>query len=123
MQDATRRAAHFGYVEEIDVTALDDLRVHLDEKRGASRGELTLLPFLVRAMVVALRDSRRSTRVMTTKPKSSPALARCRVGRRHPERCRPDGARGASRERAACGTAPEEIARLANAARNGKASR
>ncbi|EJL03900.1 2-oxoisovalerate dehydrogenase E2 component, dihydrolipoamide acyltransferase [Pseudomonas fluorescens Q2-87] len=56
MQDATQRAAHFSYVEEIDVTALEELRVHLNEKHGASRGKLTLLPFLVRALVVALRD-------------------------------------------------------------------
>ena len=56
MQDATRRAAHFSYVEEVDVTALEELRVHLNEKWGASRGKLTVLPFLVRAMVVALRD-------------------------------------------------------------------
>ena len=56
MQDAIRRAAHFSYVEEVDVTALEELRVHLNEKWGASRGKLTVLPFLVRAMVVALRD-------------------------------------------------------------------
>ncbi|SEO52137.1 dihydrolipoamide acetyltransferase family protein [Pseudomonas sp. NFACC39-1] len=56
MQDATQRAAHFSYVEEIDVTALEELRVHLNEKHGADRGKLTLLPFLVRALVVALRD-------------------------------------------------------------------
>ncbi|AMZ69998.1 MULTISPECIES: dihydrolipoamide acetyltransferase family protein [Pseudomonas] len=56
MQEATQRAAHFSYVEEIDITALEELRVHLNEKHGASRGKLTLLPFLVRALVVALRD-------------------------------------------------------------------
>ncbi|CAH0301424.1 dihydrolipoamide acetyltransferase family protein [Pseudomonas mediterranea] len=56
MQEATQRAAHFSYVEEIDVTALEELRVHLNEKYGASRGKLTLLPFLARALVVALRD-------------------------------------------------------------------
>ncbi|WP_419710903.1 dihydrolipoamide acetyltransferase family protein [Pseudomonas sp. NFX224] len=56
MQDATQRAAHFSYVEEIDVTAVEELRTHLNEKHGATRGKLTLLPFLVRAMVVALRD-------------------------------------------------------------------
>ncbi len=27
MQEATQRAAHFSYVEEIDVTALEELRV------------------------------------------------------------------------------------------------
>ncbi|MCO8309349.1 dihydrolipoamide acetyltransferase family protein [Pseudomonas mandelii] len=56
MQDATQRAAHFSYVEEIDVTAVEQLRAHLNEKHGATRGKLTLLPFLVRALVVALRD-------------------------------------------------------------------
>ncbi|MNF44833.1 Lipoamide acyltransferase component of branched-chain alpha-keto acid dehydrogenase complex [compost metagenome] len=56
MQDTKRRVAHFSYVEEIDVTALEELRVHLNEKWGQSRGRLTLLPFLVRAMVVALRE-------------------------------------------------------------------
>jgi 2-oxoisovalerate dehydrogenase E2 component (dihydrolipoyl transacylase) len=56
MQDATQRAAHFSYVDEIDVTAVEELRAHLNEKHGATRGKLTLLPFLVRALVVALRD-------------------------------------------------------------------
>ncbi|MDD2060810.1 2-oxo acid dehydrogenase subunit E2 [Pseudomonas sp. GD03860] len=56
MQDAKRRVAHFSYVEEIDVTALEELRLHLNKKWGDSRGKLTLLPFLVRAMVLALRE-------------------------------------------------------------------
>ncbi|WP_445672102.1 dihydrolipoamide acetyltransferase family protein [Pseudomonas inefficax] len=56
MQDAKRRVAHFSYVEEIDVTALEALRQQLNGKYGDSRGKLTLLPFLVRALVVALRD-------------------------------------------------------------------
>lgn len=56
MQDAKRRVAHFSYVEEIDVTAVEELRQHLNKKWGDSRGKLTLLPFLVRAMVVALRE-------------------------------------------------------------------
>ena len=56
MQDAKRRAAHFSYVEEVDVTALEELRAQLNHKWGESRGKLTLLPFLVRAMVVALRE-------------------------------------------------------------------
>ncbi|MGE7992467.1 dihydrolipoamide acetyltransferase family protein [Pseudomonas sp. NPDC089554] len=56
MQDAKRRVAHFSYVEEIDVTNLEALRQQLNAKHGEARGKLTLLPFLVRAMVVALRD-------------------------------------------------------------------
>ncbi|MBI6943578.1 2-oxo acid dehydrogenase subunit E2 [Pseudomonas putida] len=56
MQDAKRRVAHFSYVEEIDVTALEALRQQLNSQHGERRGKLTLLPFLVRALVVALRD-------------------------------------------------------------------
>lgn len=56
MQEAMRRAAHFSYVEEIDVTALEALRQQLNSRWGESRGRLTLLPLLVRALVVALRD-------------------------------------------------------------------
>ncbi|EKT4565192.1 dihydrolipoamide acetyltransferase family protein [Pseudomonas putida] len=56
MQDAKRRVAHFSYVEEIDVTALEALRQQLNSKHGDNRGKLTFLPFLVRALVVALRD-------------------------------------------------------------------
>jgi 2-oxoisovalerate dehydrogenase E2 component (dihydrolipoyl transacylase) len=56
MQEAMRRAAHFSYVEEIDVTALEALRHQLNARWGDTRGRLTLLPLLVRALVVALRD-------------------------------------------------------------------
>ncbi|MBH9345463.1 2-oxo acid dehydrogenase subunit E2 [Pseudomonas aeruginosa] len=56
MQDAKRRIPHFSYVEEIDVTDLEALRAHLNQKWGGQRGKLTLLPFLVRAMVVARRE-------------------------------------------------------------------
>jgi 2-oxoisovalerate dehydrogenase E2 component (dihydrolipoyl transacylase) len=56
MQEAKRRIPHFTYVEEIDVTELEDLRARLNAQYGATRGRLTLLPFLMRAMVLALRD-------------------------------------------------------------------
>ncbi|AZS79094.1 2-oxo acid dehydrogenase subunit E2 [Achromobacter spanius] len=56
MAESKRRIPHFSYVEEIDVTELEDLRVQLNQKWGDSRGKLTLLPLLARAMVVALRD-------------------------------------------------------------------
>ena len=56
MQEAKRRIPHFTYVEEIDVTELEDLRARLNAQYGASRGKLTLLPFLVRAIVLAVRD-------------------------------------------------------------------
>ncbi|SDJ08235.1 branched-chain alpha-keto acid dehydrogenase E2 component [Pseudomonas delhiensis] len=56
MAEAKRRIPHFSYVEEIDVTDLEALRVHLNARYAASRGKLTLLPFIARAMVVALRE-------------------------------------------------------------------
>ncbi|MBH3432569.1 dihydrolipoamide acetyltransferase family protein [Pseudomonas citronellolis] len=56
MAEAKRRIPHFSYVEEIDVTDLEALRQHLNARYGASRGKLTLLPFIARAMVVALRE-------------------------------------------------------------------
>ncbi|MCF8160254.1 MAG: 2-oxo acid dehydrogenase subunit E2 [Polaromonas sp.] len=56
MQEAKRRIPHFTYVEEIDVTELEDLRARLNAQYGAARGRLTLLPFLMRAMVLAARD-------------------------------------------------------------------
>ncbi|MDE2608106.1 MAG: 2-oxo acid dehydrogenase subunit E2 [Burkholderiales bacterium] len=56
MQEAKRRIPHFSYVEEIDVTELEELRVQLNRKWGESRGRLTVLPLLARAMVLALRD-------------------------------------------------------------------
>ncbi|AJY31803.1 2-oxoacid dehydrogenases acyltransferase family protein [Burkholderia thailandensis 34] len=56
MQDAKRRIPHFSYVEEIDVTELEALRAELNRKYGDMRGRLTVLPFLARAMVIALRD-------------------------------------------------------------------
>ena len=54
MQEAKRRIPHFAYVEEIDVTELEDLRQHLNAAHGKDRGKLTLLPLLIRALTRAL---------------------------------------------------------------------
>jgi 2-oxoisovalerate dehydrogenase E2 component (dihydrolipoyl transacylase) len=56
MQASKRRIPHFTYVEEVDVTELEALRAALNAKHGASRAKLTLLPFLVRAIVCAAPD-------------------------------------------------------------------
>ena len=53
---AKSRIPHITYVEEIDVTALEDLRAALNASRKADRPKLTILPFLIQAMVVAIRD-------------------------------------------------------------------
>jgi 2-oxoisovalerate dehydrogenase E2 component (dihydrolipoyl transacylase) len=54
MQDAKRRIPHIAYVEELDVTALEEFRDHLNARHAATRGKLSLLPFLMRAMVRSL---------------------------------------------------------------------
>jgi 2-oxoisovalerate dehydrogenase E2 component (dihydrolipoyl transacylase) len=54
MQDAKRRIPHIAYIEELDVTALEELREHLNARHGAARGKLSLLPFLMHAMVKSL---------------------------------------------------------------------
>jgi 2-oxoisovalerate dehydrogenase E2 component (dihydrolipoyl transacylase) len=56
MQDAKRRIPHFTYVEEIDVTEIEALRQQLNTRWGAERGRLTLLPLLMRAIVLAVRS-------------------------------------------------------------------
>ncbi|NMM39024.1 MAG: 2-oxo acid dehydrogenase subunit E2 [Glaciimonas sp.] len=56
MQEAKRRIPHFTYVEEIDVTELEALRTKLNNQWGAERGRLTLLPLLMRAVVLGVRE-------------------------------------------------------------------
>ena len=56
MADSKRRIPHFSYVEEIDVTELEALRARLNEQWGKERGRLTVLPLLMRAVVLALRQ-------------------------------------------------------------------
>jgi 2-oxoisovalerate dehydrogenase E2 component (dihydrolipoyl transacylase) len=55
MQIAKRQIPHFTYVEEVDVTELEALRARLNALHGAERGKLTLLPLLMRALVLAVR--------------------------------------------------------------------
>ena len=54
MQDAVRRIPHFTYVEEVDVGALEELRAALNARHGGARPRLTVLPFLIRALVRAV---------------------------------------------------------------------
>ena len=51
MQESKRRIPHFTYVEEVDVTGLEALRAQLNKQWRSERGHLTLLPFLMRAIV------------------------------------------------------------------------
>ncbi|KFC75660.1 Pyruvate/2-oxoglutarate dehydrogenase complex, dihydrolipoamide acyltransferase component [Bosea sp. LC85] len=50
------RIPHITIVEEVDVTALEDLRAVLNKKPTPERPKLTLLPFVMRALVKALAE-------------------------------------------------------------------
>jgi 2-oxoisovalerate dehydrogenase E2 component (dihydrolipoyl transacylase) len=56
MAESKRRVAHFSYVEEVDVTTLEELRATLNEDKQHDRPRLTLIPFLMQALVKALVD-------------------------------------------------------------------
>jgi 2-oxoisovalerate dehydrogenase E2 component (dihydrolipoyl transacylase) len=56
MQLAKTRIPHFTYVEEVDVSELERLRAQLNQDHADRESRLTVLPFLMRAVVVAIRD-------------------------------------------------------------------
>jgi len=56
MAESSRRVAHFSYVEELDVTALEELRAALNSRATEERPRLTVLPFLMLALVKAVAD-------------------------------------------------------------------
>lgn len=56
MAESVRRIPHITYVEEIDMTAVEELRAHLNATKKKDQPKLNLLPFIARAIVVALRD-------------------------------------------------------------------
>ncbi|BCH29945.1 dihydrolipoamide acetyltransferase component of pyruvate dehydrogenase complex [Mesorhizobium sp. L-8-10] len=53
---AKTRIPHITYIEEVDVTALEELRATLNKDKRQDRPKLTLLPFLMRAMVKAIAE-------------------------------------------------------------------
>ena len=54
MLASTQSIPHITYVDEVDVTALESLRSTLNAEAGPGAPRLTLLPFLIRAMVAAI---------------------------------------------------------------------
>jgi 2-oxoisovalerate dehydrogenase E2 component (dihydrolipoyl transacylase) len=56
MAQSKRRVAHFSYVEEIDVTALEETRAALNAQANEAHPRLTVLPFLMLAIVRAVAD-------------------------------------------------------------------
>jgi 2-oxoisovalerate dehydrogenase E2 component (dihydrolipoyl transacylase) len=55
LQDAKSRIPHITYVEEVDMTELETLRAQLNKTRQDDQPRLTILPFIMRAMVKAMK--------------------------------------------------------------------
>jgi len=56
MARAKSRIPHITYVDEVDVTALEELRTRLNAERAEGQAKLTILPFLMRAMSRAIAE-------------------------------------------------------------------
>jgi 2-oxoisovalerate dehydrogenase E2 component (dihydrolipoyl transacylase) len=56
LSEAKRTIPHFAYVEELDITELDSLRRHLNQRLPAGSGSLTYLPLLALALVRVLKE-------------------------------------------------------------------
>ncbi|MEM9011378.1 MAG: dihydrolipoamide acetyltransferase family protein [Pseudomonadota bacterium] len=56
MATSKSRIPHITYVDEVDMTALEDLRAKLNADRATEQPKLTLIPFLMRAMARAIAD-------------------------------------------------------------------
>lgn len=56
MQLAKRHIPHFTYVEEVDMTAVDELRAAMNATKKKEQPKLTVLPFFMLTMAKALED-------------------------------------------------------------------
>jgi 2-oxoisovalerate dehydrogenase E2 component (dihydrolipoyl transacylase) len=56
MSLSTSRIPHITYVEEVDMTALEDLRATMNRDRKPDQPKLTILPFLMRALVKTVAE-------------------------------------------------------------------
>jgi 2-oxoisovalerate dehydrogenase E2 component (dihydrolipoyl transacylase) len=56
MQESKRRIPHYTYVDEVDMTELESLRAQLNAARRADQPKLNVLPFLILALVRVLPD-------------------------------------------------------------------
>jgi 2-oxoisovalerate dehydrogenase E2 component (dihydrolipoyl transacylase) len=56
MSEAKRTIPHFAYVEEVDVTELESLRMHLNHSRPKEAGSLSYLPLVVMALTRVLES-------------------------------------------------------------------
>lgn len=123
MQRAKQRIPHFAYVEEVDVTELEALRAHLNATRADGQPKLTLLPFLVRALVRLIPEFPQINATFDDEAGvvTRHAAAHVGIATQTPNGLVVPVLRHA--ETLDIWQAAAEIARLAQAARQGKASR
>ena len=122
MAESKRRAAHFSYVEEVDVTALEELRAKLNGE-DQDRPRLTLMPFLMQALVRAVADFPEMNALYDDEAETIERHAGVHIGiaTQTPSGLMVPVARHCeARGLWDCAT---EVRRLAEAARNGQASR
>ena len=123
MSDAKRNIPHFAYVEEVDVTELESLRQHLNSRLAKGEPGMTFLPFIVAAL----------TRVLAQFPQCNAHYDEARgvIVRHHAVHVgiatqTPDGLKVPvvrnAEARTLAGVA-EEIRRVSEAARGGKAKK
>ena len=122
MAEANRRIQHFTLVEEFDVSALEETRQMMNRDRGGNP-KLTLLPFLITAMSRALAEF-----PMLNATFDDEAMVVTRHGSVHMGMATqtPNGLMVATIRDAQAKSVwqlASEIARLSEAARNGKATR
>ena len=122
MQEAKRRIPHFTLVEEYDVTALEQTRQMMNADRG-DNPKLTVLPFLITAFARTLADY---PQINATYDDDAQVITRHGAVHMGMATQTPNGLMVAvirdAQNRDLWGLA-REIARLADAARTGKASR
>ena len=56
MAESKRNIPHFTYVEEMDVTALEEMRARMNVRSSEDKPKLTVLPLIIRALAVTLMD-------------------------------------------------------------------
>ena len=122
MAESKRRAAHFSYVEEIDVTALEELRARLNAE-NPDRSRLTLMPFLMQALVRAVADFPEMNALYDDEAETIERHAGVHIGiaTQTPQGLMVPVARHC--EARGLWDCAAEVRRLAEAARNGQATR